>query len=39
MVLMTGGASARVEKSLGLPYRAVPDLVLRGLAVLATPSR
>jgi type III pantothenate kinase len=39
MVLMTGGASARVEKLLGLPYRAVPDLVLRGLAVLVTPSR
>ena len=38
-VIMTGGASARVEKLLGLPYRAVPDLVLRGLAVLATPSR
>lgn len=38
-VLMTGGASACVEKSLGLPYRAVPDLVLRGLAVLATSSR
>ena len=39
MVFMTGGASARVEKLLGLPYRAAPDLVLRGLAVLATPSR
>jgi type III pantothenate kinase len=39
MVLVTGGASACVEKSLGVPYRAVPDLVLRGLAVLATPSR
>jgi type III pantothenate kinase len=39
MVLMTGGASACVEKSLGLPYRAAPDLVLRGLAVLATSSR
>ena len=39
MVLITGGASACVEKSLGLSYRAVPDLVLRGLAVLATPSR
>jgi hypothetical protein len=35
---MTGGASARVEKSLELPYRTVPDLVLRGLAVLATAS-
>lgn len=39
MVLMTGGASACVEKLLALQYRAVPDLVLRGLAVLATPSR
>jgi type III pantothenate kinase len=38
MVIITGGASACVEKSLGLPFRAVPDLVLRGLAVLATPS-
>lgn len=38
-VLITGGASACVEKSLGLPYRAVPDLVLRGLAVLAMSSR
>ena len=38
-VVMTGGASTRVEKLLGLPYRAVPDLVLRGLAVLASPSR
>jgi type III pantothenate kinase len=37
-VVMTGGASARVEKSLELPYRTVPDLVLRGLAVLATAS-
>jgi type III pantothenate kinase len=34
-LLVTGGASDRLEKSLGLPYRAVPDLVLRGLAVLA----
>jgi type III pantothenate kinase len=37
-VVMTGGASARVEKSMELPYRTVPDLVLRGLAVLATAS-
>jgi type III pantothenate kinase len=34
-LLVTGGASDHLEKSLGLPYRAVPDLVLRGLAVLA----
>jgi type III pantothenate kinase len=39
LVLMTGGASASVEKSLGLPYRSVPDLVLRGLAVMATRAR
>lgn len=38
-LLVTGGASERVEKSLGLPYRAVPDLVLRGLAVLAAEPR
>ena len=34
-LLVTGGASDRVEKAIGLPYRAVPDLVLQGLAVLA----
>lgn len=34
-LLLTGGASARLEKSLELPYRTVPDLVLRGLAVIA----
>lgn len=34
-VLVTGGASDRVEKTVGVPYRAVPDLVLQGLAVLA----
>ena len=32
-LLVTGGASDRVEKAIGLPYRAVPDLVLQGLAV------
>ncbi len=35
-LLVTGGASDRVEKALGQPYRAVPALVLHGLAVLAT---
>ena len=38
-LLVTGGASDRVEKALGLPYRAVPDLVLQGLAVLARAPR
>jgi type III pantothenate kinase len=35
-LLLTGGASGRLEKSLSLPYRMVPDLVLQGLAVIAT---
>ncbi len=35
-LLLTGGASARLEKSLALAHRYVPDLVLQGLAVLAT---
>ena len=34
-LLITGGASSRLEKAIALPYRVVPDLVLRGLAVLA----
>jgi type III pantothenate kinase len=34
-LLLTGGATDRVEKAIGLPYRVVPDLVLQGLAVLA----
>ena len=38
-LLVTGGASDRVEKAIGLPYRAVPDLVLQGLAVLAREPR
>ena len=38
-LLVTGGASDRVEKALGLPHRAVPDLVLQGLAVLAREPR
>jgi type III pantothenate kinase len=38
-LLVTGGASDRVEKAIGLPYRAVPDLVLQGLAVLAAEPR
>jgi len=38
-LLLTGGASARLEKSLALPRRLIPDLVLQGLAVLASQSR
>jgi type III pantothenate kinase len=38
-LLITGGASDRVEKSIGLPYRLVPDLVLHGLAVVAIEPR
>jgi len=34
-LLLTGGACARVERAIGLTYRIVPDLVLRGLAALA----
>lgn len=34
-LLITGGASSRVAKSIRLQYRLVPDLVLQGLAVLA----
>jgi len=37
--LLTGGASSRLEKSIGLPYRVVADLVLQGLAVIATEPR
>ncbi|MGH8235480.1 MAG: type III pantothenate kinase [Steroidobacteraceae bacterium] len=38
-LLVTGGASDRVEQAIGLPYRVVPDLVLQGLAVLAAEPR
>jgi type III pantothenate kinase len=37
-LLLTGGASALVASALTLPHKAVPDLVLRGLAVLAAQS-
>lgn len=33
------GASDRLEKSIGLPYRVVVDLVLQGLAVIAAAPR
>lgn len=35
VLFLTGGASASVEGLLQYPYRHVPDLVLRGLAVVA----
>jgi type III pantothenate kinase len=38
-LLVTGGASDRVEKAIAIPYRRVPDLVLQGLAVLAREPR
>lgn len=38
-LLVTGGASERLEKLLASPHRTVPDLVLRGLAVLAAEPR
>jgi type III pantothenate kinase len=38
-LLLTGGASNRLEKSIGLPYRVVADLVLQGLAVIAAEPR
>jgi type III pantothenate kinase len=38
-VLVTGGASDRVEKTIGVPFRVVPNLVLQGLAVLAAEPR
>jgi type III pantothenate kinase len=34
-LFLTGGASARIESALKVSYKSVPDLVLRGLAVLA----
>lgn len=38
-LLLTGGASHRLDHALGLPCQIVPDLVLRGLAVLASAPR
>jgi type III pantothenate kinase len=34
-LLMTGGGVEALHPALGCPYREIPDLVLRGLAVLA----
>jgi type III pantothenate kinase len=39
IVLVTGGAAALIEPSLRISFRSVPDLVLRGLAVLARESQ
>jgi len=38
-LLLTGGASSRLEKAIGLDYRVVTDLVLQGLAVIAAEPR
>ena len=37
-LLLTGGASRPVEQAIGIPHRVVPDLVLRGMAVIAAES-
>jgi len=34
-LLLTGGAAAEVQPYLSRPVESIPDLVLRGLAVLA----
>jgi pantothenate kinase type III len=33
--VITGGASGRITSALRVPFRIVPDLVLRGLAEIA----
>lgn len=38
-LLVTGGASSQLEQWIGLPYRVIADLVLQGLAVIATEPR
>lgn len=38
-LLVTGGDADQVQDAIGLPIRLVPDLVLRGLAVLAGEER
>lgn len=35
VLLLTGGASARIQGAIRAPSREIPDLVLRGLAVVA----
>jgi type III pantothenate kinase len=34
-LVLTGGASARIESLLGLSHQSIPDLVLRGLCLVA----
>jgi type III pantothenate kinase len=34
-LLLTGGASSRIQPALRVPFKSVPNLVLQGLAVLA----
>jgi len=36
VLILTGGASGHLEGLIRLPYRTIPDLVLQGLAVVAT---
>lgn len=38
LLLLTGGASARIERLLQTPFQVLPDLVLQGLAVIAKQS-
>ncbi len=35
VLLLTGGASGRLQAAIHSPGREIPDLVLRGLAVVA----
>jgi type III pantothenate kinase len=35
LLMITGGASEQVTGALRIPFRVVPDLVLRGLAAIA----
>ncbi len=37
VLLLTGGAAARLQGAIRAPGREIPDLVLRGLAVIAEP--
>ena len=38
-IVLTGGASTRIDSTLRLAYRTIPDLVLRGLALVAQESK
>jgi pantothenate kinase type III len=35
VLLLTGGASDKVARELRIPFQVVPDLVLRGLAIVS----